>query len=368
MEGVWHVVQGADRFGDSVAIKMSGDGLTIYARPNVSYIVLEAGYLDSVVFLEGYWREQVNTNTGLARFVIPRTAGGGWVIHDGDRPDSMVIQGSYTLGNEIFQVRMNYARPFSAKARETFYTISHRGGGRTADRIPYAENTSALLEIAERFGANAVEIDIRLSSDGIPFLYHDKELNPRLVQRGALVGAPEDYPFNVLQQYVTLIGGERIPTFEEALMTVVEKTNIEFVYLDTKSENRGLISVMWPIVQKAIDRAAEIPGRAPFRPYIGLPTQDVYDEFVAIPGHQDLPSLCELSLDQARAIKADVWGPRWTLGTQNDLVKQAQAEGMLVVTWTLDLDTFVASFIETGSFNGILTNYPTLVTYHWLMQ
>ena len=370
LEGVWAVVDGSRRFGDSIAIKISGDRLTLYCQPNVSYFVLEAGFLDSVVVLEGYWREQVNSNTGLARFVVPKLQGGGWVVNGGDPPPNIVIVGGFGEGNEnaVNNITLRWIRPFSEKAKQKFYTIAHRGGGRTADLLQYSENTVELLRVAERFGSNAVEIDVRLSSDGVPFLYHDNEINPRLVKRGALIGATEDYPYSVLRQYVTLIGGEHLPTLEEALTAIVDETNVEFVYLDTKTENAGLISVMLPFIRDAQERASKISGRAPFQCYIGMATQDLVDEFKAIPGHQDLPSLCELSLDETRAIKAEVWSPRWTLGTQNDLVQQAQGEGMLAVTWTLDVDDFIHAYIRDGHFNGILTNYPSLVTYHWLMQ
>ena len=114
LEGVWRVRAGSNRFGDSVAIKISGDRLTIFARPNVSYLVLEAGYLDSVVFLEGYWREQVNTNTGLVRLVVPKDQGGGWLVDDGERPASLAIVGSYgtgSQGNPNIDFALEWVRP-----------------------------------------------------------------------------------------------------------------------------------------------------------------------------------------------------------------------------------------------------------------
>lgn len=370
LNGVWVVEAGQEQFGDSVVVKVSGDRVTVFARPNVGYIILQAGYLDSVVFLEGYWREQVNAKTGLARFVVPKENGGGFVVTGGIQPDTMRIAGVIGDGQDNpdknFQLR--WVRDFSAKANEQFFNIAHRAGGRTADRLLYSENTVELIKIAEHYGSNAVEIDVRLSSDNIPYLYHDNEINPRLVQRGALVGPSENYPYSVLRQYATLIRGEHIPTFQEALDAIVYDTDLEFVYLDTKTPNAGLISIMIPMMQKAKADADAIPGRKELNLYIGLPTQDTYDEFKSIPGHENVASLCELSIDQTREIDANVWGPRWTLGTQNDLVSQAHAEGRLAVTWTLDIDEFIEEFIRTGQFNGILTNYPTLVTYHRYMQ
>ena len=246
--------------------------------------------------------------------------------------------------------------------------ISHRAGGRTADHLQHSENSLELIRIAERFGANSVEIDVRLSSDGIPYLYHDNEINPRLVRRGALVGASENFPYSVLRQYAILLRGEHIPTLEEAFETIALETSLEFVYLDTKSENVGLIAKMVPMIERAVALAASVPGRPPLQLFVGMPTQDVYDEFVALPNHQSSPSLCELSLDQTRTAGSRVWSPRWTLGTQDDLVQQAASEGIVSITWTLDDDEFIESFVRDGHFVGILTNYPTLVNYHRLMR
>lgn len=371
LQGVWAVINGNEIFGDSVAIMLSGDRLTVYAQPSAGYIVLESGVLDSVVFLQGYWRQQVLTRTGLVQLFLPKNLGGGWVVSDSaSKPDTMLIVGTYGNGetNPSTDLRLRWVRPFSERAKQPFLVVAHRGGGRTADRIPHSENTVELIRIAERFGANCVEVDVRLSRDGIPFLYHDSNLNPRLVQRGALAGPPENYPMRALKDFVTLIQGESIPTLEEALQTIVFETKLLGVFLDTKSENVGLVRKMIPLVQKAIQDVAIVPNRPPLTVVIGIPTQAVYDEFVSIPNHRLVPSLCELSLDQAIEINSLVWAPRWTLGTQDALVQRAHDQMMAVVTWTMDIDEFIQEYINNSGFDGILTNYPSLVRFHQLMR
>ncbi|MBI2793435.1 MAG: glycerophosphodiester phosphodiesterase [Ignavibacteria bacterium] len=371
LEGVWEVIKGTEVFGDSIAIMVSGDRLTVYAQPSAGYIVLETGVLDSVVFLQGYWRQQVNSNTGLVNLYLPKLKGGGWVSIDGSaRPDTLLMVGTYGNGeaNPSKDIVLRWIRPFSVRAMQPYLVIAHRGGGRTSDRIPYSENTVELIRIAERFGSNAIEVDVRLSRDGIPFIYHDSKLNPRLVQRGALVGPAESYPMKALKDFVTLVQGESIPTLEEALKTVVFETNLRGVYLDTKTENVGLVSKMIPLVQKAIQDVALVENRPPLTIVIGIPTQVVYDEFVRIPNHKLVPSLCELSLDQAIAINSLVWAPRWTLGTQDAEIQRAHNQMMAAVTWTMDIDEFIKEYVNNSSFDGILTNYPSLVRYYQLMR
>jgi glycerophosphoryl diester phosphodiesterase len=41
-----------------------------------------------------------------------------------------------------------------------------------------------------------------------------------------------------------------------------------------------------------------------------------------------------------------------------------QAEGRRAFVWTLDVDRYISTFVTEGEFDGILTNYPTLVAYY----
>jgi len=58
---------------------------------------------------------------------------------------------------------------------------AHRGGFRHAD-----SNTVARFEAARRAGAEMIETDLRLSKDGVVFLFHDGDLAPNTVCSGAL--------------------------------------------------------------------------------------------------------------------------------------------------------------------------------------
>jgi glycerophosphoryl diester phosphodiesterase len=59
-----------------------------------------------------------------------------------------------------------------------------------------------------------------------------------------------------------------------------------------------------------------------------------------------------------------VWAPRWTQGTQNELVALMHSQGRIAWTWTLDNVNWIQEFISEGNFDGILTNYPFLVGYY----
>lgn len=73
-------------------------------------------------------------------------------------------------------------------------------------------------------------------------------------------------------------------------------------------------------------------------------------------------------MEDVRAVNSVVWGPRWTLGTQNALVQEMHNENRLAVCWTIDQVPWIKEFINDGHFDGLLTNYPYVVAYYHYIQ
>jgi glycerophosphoryl diester phosphodiesterase len=368
MEGVYEVTTGTDLLGDQVVVKWNRDRLSIFTGKNGGYIVLESGYLDSVLFFFGYWRYSTNTETGAATFYIPADEGGSEILSGDTTFNTIKFIGNYGVGNELAAIPLilKYKRQFSQNVNgSNFEILAHRGGGRNSDYLGVSENSIEMISIAERFGTTGIEIDARLSKDGIPFIYHDGDINLRLCQKSLIWGNVEDFTWAQLRTLVTLRNGEKIPSLEEALEFTLEETNIRTVWLDTKDVD---------VVPASIELLTEINERAilmgrDLKIYLGIPADDIYEAFLAQPNFQDVPSLVELSIDQVREANALIWAPRWTQGTQNSTVQQIQAEGRKVFTWTLDDENYIEQFINDGQFDGILTNYPTIVSYfHYIKQ
>lgn len=40
------------------------------------------------------------------------------------------------------------------------------------------------------------------------------------------------------------------------------------------------------------------------------------------------------------------------------------AEGKKAFVWTLDEPSYIEEFVNNGEFDGILTNYPTILSYY----
>ena len=372
IEGVYRVTQGADIFGDHVVLKWSyavsanlSDTtftLSLFTGRDMTYFSLEGGTLDSVFMFFGYWRKMVNTETGTANMIIGSSRGGRLLFQPSPvvGKDSIIIQGQFGSGQGLPDKTLSlaYERPLFTGKR--FEVIAHRGGGRTADLLPVSENTVDMILFAPRLGSTAIEIDVRETKDGVLILYHDNEINTRLTQRTGLVGDIEQYTYPQLQAYVRLIHGETIPTLEDVLDATFYRTPIRVVYLDSK-KSANLAKVQ-ALQKKYLDLAAAA-GRD-FSIYIGIPSDDIMNEFLALPNYASTPALCELSVDDVRRTNALVWGPRWTLGTQVGTVAQMHAEGRSVYTWTMDVPGYVQEYITTGDFDGMVTNYPPMVAYY----
>ena len=352
LEGVYKVTVGKEKFGQQLVVKWNGGKLSIFGSKLGIYFLLDGGIKDSSLFFEGKWRYALNTETGLVR------------LNHNQSENSLRLVGFY--GNELTtpdkSVELTYLRPFSEEVtNQEFYILAHRGGGRNSDYVGASENSLEILPYAEYFGANGVEIDVKLSKDNIPFIYHDETINLRLTSDSPIWGDIEEFTYKQLSTFVILKNGEHIPTLIETLNYILEETELKLVWLDMKSEKNTMpyvISIQQEILSKAkaIGRDLEI--------FIGLPTEEKRDLFLQQNDFENITSLCELSIDDTRNTNSNIWSPRWTLGTQFSSVEQMHNEGRRAFTWTLDQAEFISEFIEHSNFDGILTNYPTIVSYY----
>jgi glycerophosphoryl diester phosphodiesterase len=116
-------------------------------------------------------------------------------------------------------------------------------------------------------------------------------------------------------------------------------------------------------IQKDILQQAQAMGRK-LEIFIGLPTEEKIEHFLSYPEWETTLSLCELEVADVERTKADFWGPRWTLGFNTAEVERIHAEGKRVITWTMDEGEFIKEYIENSEYDGMVTNYPTLVAFY----
>jgi glycerophosphoryl diester phosphodiesterase len=366
MEGIYRITSGQKLFGDHAVLKWHGKDFSMFSETQGCYFVMKAAHLDSVIFMEGYWRYSSNNTTGLVSLRISKTNGSSNILSG--RDGKIVIQGTYGVAEGLPDAEfvLEYERPFSDKVKQSnFYIMAHRSGGRNSDNLPASENSIEMIRYTRNFGTTGIEIDIRLTKDGIPIIYHDDDLNVRATTKGPLMGPIKNYTLDELTSYVRLIHGEKIPTLEQALTFLVDSTELKAVWLDMKGDVNAM-KIVIPIQQKALARAKA--KAHPLEIWVGLPTEDVINDFMNYPGHEKVTSLCELTPDDVRKVNANVWSPRWTLGTQVDLVQQMHAEGRKVFCWTIDDQRFMKKFIDEGEFDGLLSNYSAMTAFYFYTQ
>ena len=371
MNGVYAVAGGTGQFGQQVALRWSAvnDGadsvhaLSILTGVGAGFFNLEINQAADSLSLTGFWRKLVNQDAGQASFSLRRKRQGQVLPYKGPAlaGDTLVLRGTFDTGpaTPAQPITLTYLRPLNPKP---FEIIAHRGGGRTADLLGVSENTLAILRRAARLGATGVEIDVRYTKDSVPVLYHDNRLNQRLIQKNGLSGGISDYTFEQLQSSFRLLYGEQIPTLEAALQTIVDNTDLRFVWIDSKFT--GPMNRVQALQQRFIARARQRGRRLDI--VIGLPGTDAVDSYRALSSKANTPILCELEPALARELGATIWAPRWTLGPQYDEVRAMQAEGRRVFVWTLDDLPFVEKFVAQANLNGILSNYaPAVAYYHY---
>ena len=370
LEGIYKVVKGNEVFGDTLIFKWSkGDNLSIFGGTNGLYAVTKSLKKDSSIYLFGYWRYALNSETGGINFQLNPNEGSNTILSGSDsKPSNLRIKGTFGLGNNPTSelLELVYIRPFSKKVlKDDFQILAHRSGGRSSDLLTISENTLEMIGFTENLGSTGIEIDVRLTKDGVPVLYHDEDINIRLTKKSPLNGPIVNYTYDEISKFIRLINGEKIPKLEDALLKIIDSTNLKVVWLDMKSVNNSMAKVI-PIQQKMLELAKK-KGRN-LAIYIGLPEPEVLDFFKTYPNYQSIQSLCELSVEDVKNINAKVWAPRWTLGLLTPEVKQMQSQNRKVFCWTLDNELFIKKYINEGNFDGILTNYPTIVSYHHYLR
>lgn len=102
-----------------------------------------------------------------------------------------------------------------------------------AAHINYPENSIPSIKEAIRLGIDIVELDVKVSKDGIPVLMHDGTINRTTTGSGK----PSEYTYEELKQFRLIHEGDTtdqlIPTFDEALNLIKGKVMVD---IDLKTD------------------------------------------------------------------------------------------------------------------------------------
>jgi glycerophosphoryl diester phosphodiesterase len=147
--------------------------------------------------------------------------------------------------------RVSRASP--AEAIVTFFRtdqpliLAHRGASRIAP-----ENTLTAFRLALEQGADGLELDVRLSRDGVPVVFHDAELSRTTDGQGRISEKTlaELRALDAGRWFDPCFAGEQIPTLEEVLKAFGDQTlyNIELKTFGVRDD--GLVRAVLACIRR----------------------------------------------------------------------------------------------------------------------
>ena len=217
---------------------------------------------------------------------------------------------------------------------DKFFIVAHRGASGV-----FPENTMTAFRKAVEFGADVVELDVRVSRDNIPIVFHDESLN-RLTGKTGFV---REYTFDELRRFD--VRGERIPKLSEALKYLVDHV---CVFIEIK-EDAALPHVLDIIVENDyFDKVAVTSFNKSHLEYIRRSVSSLVTGLIYIKPTDGIVA--------AKKIGAKMVLPFYRLATEKSIAF-AHRLGLKVVAWVINDFSTAIEYLERGV-DGIATDYP----------
>jgi len=220
--------------------------------------------------------------------------------------------------------------------------ISHAACGGHAP-----ENTLAGIRAALALGADAIEIDVQASADGVPVLMHDLTVDRTTGGRGAVAEL-------TLEQLRELdAGSEPVPTLAEVLdltrgsallVCEIKQPGIEGLLAEVVRGAGALDDTMvWSFFPEALAAMRREEPRLPGGLLIGPE---------AMPRWPELRHTALRMGLQAVSV--------FCMSVNEHVARDAQRSGLALYAWTADPEPEIARLIALGV-DGICSNYPERV-------
>ena len=200
LEGVYTLVAGDNGLGEEFVCKVSRNKVSLFSNYRGIFCIMEAGLgQDSSIQLYGFWRVSENTTSGAVYFTIPKNQGAQQFLKLNSTTE-LKIAGSYSYGEAKRDLVLQYTRDFLPAAKANPLVIFGHHGIQTNASPPFQENSLEAFRQAEDYGAIGLEVDIRLTKDNVPVLYHDTDINIRLTKKSGIYSDLDKLTYAVHQQ------------------------------------------------------------------------------------------------------------------------------------------------------------------------
>ena len=217
--------------------------------------------------------------------------------------------------------------------------ISHAACGGHAP-----ENTLAGVRKALELQADAIEIDVQATADGVPVLMHDLTVD-RTTNGGGEVAKTSLEQLRLLDA-----GGEPVPTLADVLevtrgraLLVIEikQPGIENLIASVVRKSNVLTDVMvWSFFPQALDSTRAAEPRIPRAILLAAESVSRWPEA------------------RERAVRLGLQGVSvFFKGIDEHLTRDCQRSGLAVYAWTVDRPPDISALSELG-IDGICTNFP----------
>jgi len=227
--------------------------------------------------------------------------------------------------------------------------ISHRGGG---DYGP--ENTLYAIEQGIELGADAIEIDVRFTSDNVPILMHDERLgrttNDTTNRFVSSVTLDQIKLLDAGSWYDEEIIDEQVPTLQEVFEFVDRRVDI---YIEIKASMTDSMEILVAMIEE--ENMVHRVKMLSFNPLILSEIKELNDEIETV---LLLSAFIGDINVLAKNDTVDNYGFYQNVALNNiEYVKVLQKAGKGVVVWTVNDDTLIHEVNNLG-IDGIITDTP----------
>lgn len=191
--------------------------------------------------------------------------------------------------------------------------------------------------------ADLVEVDVRLTKDGIPIVIHDATVDRTTDGTGPIKG----YTIEEIKK-LDAGRGETIPTLQEVLGLVRGKTGL-VVEIKEPGTEAIIASVLMDQMPERLILVSFHPESVAMakRLFPGVQAGLIYSQNIDDP------------VGLARSVQADLILPRWDR-VSREVVDQAHSAGLLVVPWILNDEETIGKALQLGV-DGFASDDPCAV-------
>lgn len=224
--------------------------------------------------------------------------------------------------------------------------FAHRGYSKE-----YPENTMYSFTMAEKFGADGIELDVHLSKDYVPVVLHDESVNRTTNGRGYV----RDHTVEELKKLnIRGHNAENIPTLEEVLRWIVT-TNL-FINIELKTDKFryiGIEDIVHTLLKKYnfLDRAII----SSFNSDSLAKTHDINKDV-------ETAYLCDFYFDNllvlAKMTNANSLHPKSST-VKNESIAECQNNGIPIRPYTVNKSEELKRLFQANC-AGIITDNPQL--------